>query len=177
MIQLVDMMDLSMQQISHIVFPIVNPSVLEQLGKVDCIVYAMGSLFTSICPSLVLLGVGEIISARSCPKVLLLNGSHDRETAGLTASCFVTAIADALNRTYGDPHNCLKNLPSDYINALLVPRGGQIPVDVQSLAAQRIFHVITVDSIHDSKDRAVFDPKSLIQALTDLTHEYTSRSS
>lgn len=37
----------------HEVFPAANPTVLEQLGKVDCIVYAMGSLFTSICPSLV----------------------------------------------------------------------------------------------------------------------------
>ncbi|GLT80079.1 hypothetical protein SLA2020_515380 [Shorea laevis] len=72
----------------------------------------MGSLFTSVCPSLVLLGIGEIISSRSCPKVLLLNGTHDRATGGFSASCFVTAIADALNRTYGDPHNCLKNPPS-----------------------------------------------------------------
>jgi 2-phospho-L-lactate transferase/gluconeogenesis factor (CofD/UPF0052 family) len=37
----------------HEVFPPVNPTVLEQLRSVDCIVYAMGSLFTSICPSLV----------------------------------------------------------------------------------------------------------------------------
>nr|GEX65613.1 maternal effect embryo arrest 18 [Tanacetum cinerariifolium] len=53
----------------HEVFPTVNPSVLEQLRNVDCIIYGMGSLFTSICPSLVLLGVGEIISSRSCAKV------------------------------------------------------------------------------------------------------------
>ena len=35
------------------VFPTANPAVLDQLSNVDCIVYAMGSLFTSICPSLV----------------------------------------------------------------------------------------------------------------------------
>ncbi|KAL4627058.1 uncharacterized protein YNL011C isoform X2 [Castanea sativa] len=93
----------------HEVFPTANPAVLDQLSNVDCIVYAMGSLVTSICPSLVLLGIGEIISSRSCRKVLLLNSTHDRETSGFSASCFVTAITDALNRTYGDPHNCLKN--------------------------------------------------------------------
>ncbi|KAK1302924.1 hypothetical protein QJS10_CPB12g01078 [Acorus calamus] len=136
----------------HEVFPMVNPTVLEQLSKVDCIVYAMGSLFTSICPSLVLHGIGEIISSRPVPKVLLLNGCHDRETTGLSASCFVTAITDALNRTHGDSHKCLNNLPSEYINALLVPRDGQIPVDVQCLAAQGIFHVVTVDSINDPKE-------------------------
>ncbi|CAL5365767.1 unnamed protein product [Camellia sinensis] len=86
----------------HEVFPNVNPTVLDQLRTIDYIIYAMGSLFTSICPSL-------IIASRSCPKVLLLNGIHDRETSGFSAACFVTAIADALNRTYGDPHNCLKN--------------------------------------------------------------------
>ncbi|CAN0853388.1 Uncharacterized protein YNL011C [Linum grandiflorum] len=37
----------------HEVFPSVNATVLDQLSKVDCVVYAMGSLFTSICPSLV----------------------------------------------------------------------------------------------------------------------------
>ncbi|KAI4306397.1 hypothetical protein L6164_029678 [Bauhinia variegata] len=43
----------SMEPITK-VFPAANPTVLEQLKNVDCIVYAMGSLFTSICPSLVL---------------------------------------------------------------------------------------------------------------------------
>ncbi|KAF8413767.1 hypothetical protein HHK36_001760 [Tetracentron sinense] len=163
----------SMEPINK-VFPTANPTVLDQLSKVDCIVYAMGSVFTSVCPSLVLLGIGEIISSRTYPKVLLLNGSHDRETSGFTASCFVTAITDALNRTYGDPQNCLKNLPNAYINALLVPRDGQILVDAQCLAAQGIFHVITVDSMHDPKVGIIFDPKSLIQALADLISEYTS---
>ncbi|KAF5944518.1 hypothetical protein HYC85_018595 [Camellia sinensis] len=127
---------------------------------------------------LVLLGIGEIIASRSCPKVLLLNGTHDRETSGFSAACFVTAIADALNRTYGDPHNCLKNhvsrllvyvedsnLPSQYINTLLVPKDGQIPIVAESLAAQGIFRVITVDSVRDPNVGVVFEPKSLIQAL------------
>ncbi|KAF9609456.1 hypothetical protein IFM89_016455 [Coptis chinensis] len=157
------------------VFPTVNPSVLEQLSNVECIVYAMGSLFTSICPSLVLRGIGEIISSSSCPKVLLLNGSHDRETSGLSASGFVTAITDALNRTYGDSHNCLENLPNQYVNALVVPRDGQIPVDIEGLASQRIIRVVTVDSLHDSKVGIVFNPKSLIQTLADLIAEYMSK--
>ncbi|XP_009775897.1 uncharacterized protein YNL011C isoform X1 [Nicotiana sylvestris] len=152
----------------HEVFPNVNPTVLEQLRSVDCIIFAMGSLFTSICPSLVLLGVGETISSRTCPKVLLLNGTHDRETSGFDASCFVTAITDALNRTYGNPHNCLKNPPNKYINTLLVPKNGQIHVDIERLASQGIFNVVTVDSIHDPKGGVLFDPKSLIQALSNL---------
>ncbi|XP_027111893.1 uncharacterized protein YNL011C-like isoform X1 [Coffea arabica] len=154
----------------HEVFPSVNPTVFEKLQSVDCIVFAMGSLFTSICPSLVLRGIGEIISSRWCPKVLLLNGTPDRETSGFTASCFVTAITDALNRTYGDPENCLKNTPNQYINTILVPKDGQIPVDVEVLTAQGIFHVVTVDSIPDPKVGVIFDPESLIEALSNLLH-------
>ncbi|KAM7530610.1 hypothetical protein LguiB_034020 [Lonicera macranthoides] len=160
----------------HEVFPTVNPTVLEQLSSVDCIIYAMGSLFTSICPSLVLLGVGEIISSRACPKVLLLNSTHDRETSGFSASCFVTAITDALNRTYGNLHNCLKHPPSKYINTLLVPKDGQIPVDVENLAAQGIFHVITVDSLQDPKVGIIFDPSSLIQALANLSSGFKNKN-
>ncbi|XP_055961161.1 uncharacterized protein YNL011C isoform X3 [Mercurialis annua] len=125
----------------HEVFPIVNSPVLDQLSNVDCVVYAMGSLFTSICPSLVLRGIGENISSRTCPKVLLLNGAHDRETSGFSASCFVTAITDALNRKYGDPHKCLENSPNQYVNTLLVPKDGEISIDVHCLESQGIFDV------------------------------------
>lgn len=152
----------------HEVFPNVNPSVLEQLRNVDCIIYGMGSLFTSICPSLVLLGVGEIIASRSCAKVLVLNGSHDRETSGFKASCFVTAITDALNRTYGHLNNRLKNNPSEYINTVFVPKDGEIPVDIKYLATQGIVHVVNVESMHDPKVGIVYEPTSLIQALSNL---------
>lgn len=156
----------------HEVFPSANAAVLEQLHNVDCIVYGMGSLFTSICPSLVLLGIGEIISSRSCLKVLMLNGTHDRETNGFSASCFVTAITDALNRTYGEPCNRLQNLPSEYINTLLVPRNSKISADVDCLASQGIFDVIVVDSLLDPKVGIIYDPKSLIRALADLIERY-----
>ncbi|XP_056684198.1 uncharacterized protein YNL011C isoform X2 [Spinacia oleracea] len=130
------------QNLLHEVFPPPNPAVLDQLHSVNCIVYSMGSLFTSICPSLVLNGVGEIISSRSCQKILLLNGTYDRETTGFSTSCFVTAITDALNRTYGNSKKCLINPPSAYVNTILVPRNGEIPVDLPALKDQRIFNVI-----------------------------------
>ncbi|KAL0407417.1 UNVERIFIED_CONTAM: hypothetical protein Slati_4055600 [Sesamum latifolium] len=115
----------SMEPINK-VFPPANPTVLDQLKSVDCIIFAMGSLFTSICPSLVLLGIGEIVSSRSCPK------------------------------------------PSQYVNTIFVPKDGQIPLDIDSLAAQGIFDVVTVDSLQDSTAGILFDPKSLIQSLANL---------
>lgn len=119
-------------------------------------------------------GIGEIISSRSCLKVLLLNGSHDRETSGFSASCFVTAITDALNRTYGEPLKCLTNLPNQYVNVILVPKDGQVPLDIHCLAAQGIFHVVTVNSMHDPKAGVIFEPASLTRALGELMGRHYS---
>jgi 2-phospho-L-lactate transferase/gluconeogenesis factor (CofD/UPF0052 family) len=66
----------------HEVAPRANPRVTEQLSRCDAVVYAMGSLYTSICPALCLEGVGEAVAAREgAAKVLVLNGTHDRETS------------------------------------------------------------------------------------------------
>lgn len=35
-------------------------------------------------------------------QVLILNGTHDRETAGMSASAYVSSISDALNRKFCD---------------------------------------------------------------------------
>lgn len=150
----------------HEVFPAVNRTVLEQLLQVDAVVYGMGSLYTSICPSLVLQGVGEALSSRSCPKILILNGTHDRETAGMSASDFVCAICDALNRKHcDDPCLTLNHPPSLYISVMLVPAGGEIPVDLGNLAGMGIKYVVTVEAIHEESLGVLYEPKALIAAL------------
>lgn len=97
------------------VFPAPNPRVLAALRNAEAVVYGMGSLYTSIAPSLILEGVGEAVAAVEGPKVLLLNGSLDRETslapsAGgggasegrpMAASDIAAAIAAAARRERG----------------------------------------------------------------------------
>eukprot|EP00897_Mesotaenium_endlicherianum_P000001 jgi/Mesen1/10000/ME000072S09413 len=117
------------------VYPQVNPTVVEKLGCVDALVYGMGSLYTSICPSLVLRGVGEAIASRKCPKILLLNGTHDRETGGMSAADCVRAITDALNRCY------TKDLRF------------------------RLYHPLMADSVKVDSSGTLFDAKALINAL------------
>lgn len=85
----------------HEVFPLVNQQVIRNIYESDCIIYGMGSLYTSICPSLILEGIGEAVSERKdVPKILILNGSEDRETRGMTAVEIVVAIQSALNRNW-----------------------------------------------------------------------------
>ncbi|KAI5266499.1 UPF0052-domain-containing protein [Aureobasidium subglaciale] len=83
-----------------------NPRVLEALAKSSTIIYSIGSLFTSIIPSIILRGVGAAISSPHIRnKILILNSSIDRETGPLaqpfTAMDFIAAIANACAESRG----------------------------------------------------------------------------
>lgn len=85
-----------------------NPRVLEALAKSSAVIYSIGSLYTSLIPNLILKGVGEHIASPAVQsKVLLLNGSIDREsgpsTDPLTALDFVRAICTACANSRGLP--------------------------------------------------------------------------
>lgn len=85
-----------------------SPRVTDAINRSSCIVYSIGSLFTSIIPSLVLRGVGEGISSPLIRiKILILNGTLDRETGPsidpFTAFDFVAAIANACAESRGLP--------------------------------------------------------------------------
>lgn len=74
--------------------PRVNTAVSYAIKESEAIVYAMGSLYTSVIPSLVPLGVGECVRECSAKKkILILNGCQDRETHGMKATDYVVAIA------------------------------------------------------------------------------------
>lgn len=90
--------------------PPANPRVLEVVRSSQAIVYSIGSLYTSLLPSIILRGVGNAIS--TCParqKILILNGSLDRETGPptqpFTAVDFVEAIVFACEESRGHGHS------------------------------------------------------------------------
>jgi 2-phospho-L-lactate transferase/gluconeogenesis factor (CofD/UPF0052 family) len=86
--------------------PPANPRVLEAISDSQAIIYSIGSLYTSIIPAIVLRGVGKgIVSSPARHKILILNGSLDRETgppsAPFVASDFVEAIVSAGEESRG----------------------------------------------------------------------------
>ncbi|RAL14632.1 gluconeogenesis factor YvcK family protein [Aspergillus homomorphus CBS 101889] len=86
--------------------PPANPRVIEALRDAQAIVYSIGSLYTSLIPSLILRGVGHAIATGPARhKILILNGSLDRETgppsAPFTAVDFVEAITRAGEESRG----------------------------------------------------------------------------
>ncbi|KAJ5690144.1 hypothetical protein N7462_004536 [Penicillium macrosclerotiorum] len=89
--------------------PPANPRVLEALNDAQAIIYSIGSLYTSIIPAVVLRGVGKsIMMSPARHKILILNGSLDRETGPpsepFVASDFVEAIARACEESRGRRH-------------------------------------------------------------------------
>ncbi|TLS24458.1 hypothetical protein PpBr36_08157 [Pyricularia pennisetigena] len=86
----------------HEIWPVANPKVLAALRGAEAVVYSIGSLYTSIIPSLILRGVGAAIAgggAAAATKVLILNSSVDRETGPkenpMSAVDFVIALTKA----------------------------------------------------------------------------------
>jgi 2-phospho-L-lactate transferase/gluconeogenesis factor (CofD/UPF0052 family) len=80
--------------------PPANPRVIEAIRTSQALIYSIGSLYTSIVPSIVLRGVGHAIRTSTARhKILILNGSIDREvgpsTNSFTAFDFVKAITRA----------------------------------------------------------------------------------
>ena len=89
--------------------PPANPRVLGEIRHAHTIIYSIGSLFTSLIPSLILRGVGKaILSSPARHKILILNGSIDRETGPpshpFTAIDFIEAITRAGEDSHGHRH-------------------------------------------------------------------------
>ena len=86
--------------------PPANPRVIDAIRDSQAVIYSIGSLFTSIIPSIILRGVGDALRNSSARhKILILNGSLDREVGppsnAFTALDFVNAIAQAGEESRG----------------------------------------------------------------------------
>ncbi|KAI0131902.1 hypothetical protein BJ170DRAFT_611657 [Xylariales sp. AK1849] len=91
----------------HEIRPRANTKVIEAIERANAVIYSIGSLYTSIVPSLILRGVGDAIANKGPRhKVLILNSSNDRETGpsgtAFTATDFVKAIARAGSESQGE---------------------------------------------------------------------------
>ena len=150
-----------------VVYPKVNPTITRRVEKgCDGVIYGMGSLYTSIVPSLILEGVGEAIAEREdMEKVLILNGAQDRETGDMDAVEYVTAVVNALNRAEDpDPTRRAAFGVRDYVTVAIAPEGGGIPLDVDELKRIGVREVVTVKAKRTERG-AEYDVPALIEAL------------
>lgn len=148
--------------------PAANPAVLQSLNEASSIIYSIGSLYTSIIPCLILRDVGSAIAERVVPKILILNGTTDRETRAVGmefgAREFVRAIVDACDSSRVETGNC-----TDYVTHVIHLHGEGTPrVESEELREMGVRSVKIYGKKvegYDGQKSMVYDGIALQQAL------------
>ena len=151
------------------VHPKPNPAVLENVNDCDAIVYGIGSLYTSIIPNICLKGVSAAISNTKAKKVLMLNGSLDRETGTLTASEIVRAVVDAGNMRYTAAETSFT--VNDLVTDVVYPIDGGITVDTDVLVSMGVrVHACEAQpsTVNGSAKAAYYDAKAFVDVLVGI---------
>jgi hypothetical protein len=147
-----------------------NPRVVDALKKASCVIYSIGSLFTSIIPSLVLKGVGDAVSSTNIrSKILILNGTIDRETgpssSPFTALDFVAAIANACAESRSLPRPTSEQY-LHYVTHVIYLDGPTSPKLDRDAFAQIGIDTLRLYGRWDEKGKVGrYDAKALTQAL------------
>jgi hypothetical protein len=148
-----------------------NPMVLNALNDAQAIVYSIGSLYTSIVPSIVLKGMGQAIDNPVIRyKILILNSTIDRETGPstnpYTAIDFVAAIAKAGEESKGNSGKVERRTYRNYVTHLIHLQGPGTPaVDKDELKSLGIEAIRVYGRKNDGENFVRYDERGLIQAL------------
>lgn len=150
-----------------------NPRVLQVLQAAQAVIYSIGSLYTSIVPSLVLKGVGAALANPAIQyKILILNSTTDRETGPSTnpfsALDFVAAIAKAGSESRGAAPGAAMNKKEyrTYVTHIIHLTGPGTPhVDKDALAEVGIETIKVYGRRVEGENFSRYDEKALMQAL------------
>ncbi|KAF2425732.1 UPF0052-domain-containing protein [Tothia fuscella] len=148
-----------------------NSKVLDALAAAQCIIYSIGSLYTSIIPSLILRGVGDAVASPSIKyKILILNSTLDRETGPstnpYTATDFIAAISRACSYSRGLVGPVAKDGFRKYVTHLIHLAGPGTPVvDKEELAGLGIECIRVYGRSSENGGLLMYDEKGLVQAL------------
>lgn len=158
--------------------PYPNPQVVNSIRNSTSVIYSIGSLYTSLIPSLVLRGVGEAIAFGTAKqKILILNGSIDRETSSVsrgafTGMDFVEAIARACQESRGifDAQAALKRdeLKRFVTHVIYIEEEGTPLVDKREFASAGIEMVRAYGRRMEDGNGWKYDGRGLSQALEAL---------
>jgi 2-phospho-L-lactate transferase/gluconeogenesis factor (CofD/UPF0052 family) len=150
--------------------PAPNPKVLKSLGNAQCVIYSIGSLYTSIIPCLILKEVGEALADPGIRlKILILNGSIDRETGPasslFTAKDFIAAIAKACASSGNLVEQSRPNFWRNYVTHVIHLEGAGAPrVEKEELKELGI-EAIRIYGRSGSSGGMVYDGLALTKTL------------
>lgn len=159
-----------------------NPRVVEAIRSANTVIYSIGSLFTSLIPSLILKGVGEAIA--SSPhirnKILVLNGTTDRETGPSSSPFsgldFVATIANACADSRGLPRPSADEY-AQYVTHVIYIEGPRSPAVDKRLFAQLGIDTMRLYGPKDGQGKGGrYDAKALAQTLESIVGRKDMRS-
>lgn len=121
--------------------PTAHTRVTSAIANADLLVYSIGSLMTSIVPIVILKGIGRAIASDNSHRrnrILLLNGSEDRETFGMRALDYVRIIVELA--LYSQGISSIENCDSwsRYVTHLFYMEEPNISVDTEVLEEKGI---------------------------------------
>jgi len=137
--------------------PPANPRALSAVKEAQAIIFSIGSLYTSLIPSIVLRGMGKALRATSARhKILILNGCLDREVGPssqpFSAFDFVEAIARAGEQSREEPWNPDRSVQNSSQHTTQSATPSQIPQHEKflspDLASQVAYRVASRNSIY-----------------------------
>lgn len=144
---------------------------LDALKDAHAIIYSIGSLYTSLIPSLILKGIGAAIANPAIRhKTLILNSTNDRETGPVaspfSALDFIAAIAKACAESRGLEGEVDKANYRCYVTHLIYVVGPGTPkVDTEELQKLGIDAIRVYGRKVDDEAFVRYDEKALVQAL------------
>lgn len=117
---------------------------VDAILKADLVVYSIGSLVTSILPSLIVKDIANALGKNvRAAKTVLVNGSYDRESSGLTCSKYLELIENTVKKNYdGDDDNV------QFVTDLIRLEGGEILCD-DKLNKRVREHVVTGGNVYE----------------------------
>ncbi|KAL8710033.1 MAG: hypothetical protein Q9220_005304 [cf. Caloplaca sp. 1 TL-2023] len=158
--------------------PAPNPKAISAIRASDAVIYSIGSLYTSLAPSLVLRGVGDAIAnERGGPrfKILILNGSLDRETGGYAAVDFVRAVVGACCESSSSfssseaggsrPLMMKKEVVTRYVTHVVHIDHPSAPVVDRELLASWGVECVRLYGRKGEEGKMLYDERALAQAL------------
>ncbi|KAM7184283.1 hypothetical protein V8F20_012288 [Naviculisporaceae sp. PSN 640] len=158
----------------HELKPTTNPKVLKALRSSTAVIYSIGSLYTSIIPSLILRGVGNAISDKEQVKhkILILNGKIDRETGGKSDPMTATDFVEAIARAAAGEEGIAAGGYGKYVSHLVYLEGEGTPVvDVEGLRRLGVVCVRAEGKIREERNRKktlLYDEEELGRVLEEI---------
>ena len=151
--------------------PVANPKAVSVIGQAEAVVFSIGSLYTSIVPCLILRGIGRALATTAGLryKILILNGSLDRETGPrekpMNAAAFVAAIARAAEESRGGIGEVDRSQWRQYVSHVVYLEAEGVPkIDKRELAEAGI-ECVRSWGLKAEDGSAVFDLRGLMGAL------------